>query len=174
VHPPADGLQDFDIERGGAAVVPVVLQLDLPVGVGALDRDLARDAGHEGADVVGQDARVDIDVVRVQDLGEDERGDDGLWEELYGCERVFVWALSFCITFLFNIFIRGSGIGQYLVYLLAFAIVKKNGVKRYVSRGEKMEERADHERTLCPARSSPTRSPRIPRGRARGIRHTDT
>ena len=77
---------------------------------------MVRDTWDDRAGVEGEDGRVRVDRVRVEDFGEGERGDDGLGE--VRCEGVFVrtttiaWALQS---------VQSAQRETDLVYLRAFA-----------------------------------------------------
>lgn len=71
MHSLADSLQDFDVDSGGAAIVPVIFD------VATECEGCGLDTGDDIGDVVRENGRVDVDIIRVEDPGEAERGDDG-------------------------------------------------------------------------------------------------
>jgi hypothetical protein len=83
VHALADRLQDLDVDGRRRAVVPVVLELRVAADAlralarGEGERRLRREAGHDRARVEGEDGRVRVDRVWVQDLRERERREHG-------------------------------------------------------------------------------------------------
>jgi len=92
-------LQDLDVDCGCAAIIAVVFVLCVSCdAVGAFGSCESEgcgfsDPGHDLARVEGEDGRVDVDVVLVEDLGEAD------WFEHWGgevCgEWIFIWA---CVT----------------------------------------------------------------------------
>lgn len=100
MHTLADRLEHLDVYRGRAPVVAVVLILifaDDAVGTlerGKRERRLFRDAGDDGAGVEREDARVRVDLVRVEHLRVRSRFQH--WRGQFGERRegVFVWAVE--------------------------------------------------------------------------------
>ena len=94
-----DRLEDLEVDKGGAAVVAVVLVLVVAGdAVRALDggegeRRGARDARDDGLRVEGEDGRVHVDLVRVEDRRVWEGLEDGRWELVDVGERVFIWTV---------------------------------------------------------------------------------
>jgi hypothetical protein len=94
VHALANGLEDFDVDRRCTAVVAVILVL------GVADNSLAAPQGSEGhgrvvgnagndcAGIVGENGRIHVDGVGVEDGRVLQRGQDGRGE--VATERVFI------------------------------------------------------------------------------------
>lgn len=81
-----DGLEHFDVNGRGRAVVPIVLEFviagDAPRMLEACEGEshLDGDAWDDRTDVEGEDGRVHVHVVRVEDRGVLNWGKDGTWE----------------------------------------------------------------------------------------------
>lgn len=74
VDPFAYWLEDLDVECCGAAVVPIVVDVDVVV---VLFEGSWRSAGYawdDGVDVEGEDGLIGVDLVWMEDLGEVEGG----------------------------------------------------------------------------------------------------
>jgi hypothetical protein len=70
-----DGLQDFNVNRSRAPVIPIIIVLRVGARVRVVDRALGcgerfgrltRDARHDGRDVKGEDRGVYVDCVWVK------------------------------------------------------------------------------------------------------------
>ena len=94
-----DRLEHLQVHERRAAIVPVVLVLVVARdAVRALhrrerERRGAGDARDDGLGVEGEDRRVHVDLVRVEDRRVWEGFEDGRWELVDVGERVFIWTV---------------------------------------------------------------------------------
>ena len=101
-----DGLEHLDVDGRGRAVVPVILEFEFVVAGGdALgtfegregEGRLGGDARDDRADVEGEDGRVHVHLVRIEDRRVLERGEDGIGQPRR--EGIFVRAVYFYFIF---------------------------------------------------------------------------
>ena len=75
MHPLADSLQDFYVDNCCASIVSIIVEYVIsryppcPLPRSQGQSCAMGDAGDERVHVKGEDRRVDVDVVRVEDLG---------------------------------------------------------------------------------------------------------
>ena len=129
-----DGLEHLDVDGRGRAVVPVILEFEFVVaGSDALgtfegregEGRLGGDARDDRADVEGEDGRVHVHFVRIEDRWVFERGEDGIGQPRR--EGILVRAVYFYFYFRCASDagppLRGDD-GTSLVYLRAFAAIR--------------------------------------------------
>ena len=94
-----DRLEHLQVHERRAAVVPVVLVLVVARDAvralhrGERERGGAGDARDDGLGVEGEDRRVHVDLVRVEDRRVWEGLEDGRWELVDVGERVLIWTV---------------------------------------------------------------------------------
>jgi len=141
-----NGLEHLDVDGRGRAVVPVVLKFVIAddalrtFEAGEVERRSGGDARDDRVDVKGEDGRVYVHVVRVEDGGILGRGKDGIGQPRR--EGVLVRAVLWCVRRRKPP--RGDGTG--LVYLRAFATVSK--VSEWFGGGAKRVKPEERWRTM--------------------------